>query len=144
MNIGFDIDGTLSKQNTAVICLMKDKPEIERIYYSTVEPIFHPEYLAGKNDNIVLITGRKEELRDITEAWCKKWFPKYKLYITPTVTWTSPADWSSWFKEIALNKSKIINELNLDVYFEDMPQTVEELRKLCPNCKIIQFGGRLE
>lgn len=144
MKIGWDLDGCIAQQDTPTICLMKGKTEIERIYYATLTPNCHPEYFAGPDDEIVIITGRKDELKDVTEAWCKKWFPKYKLYITPTVTWTNPADWASWFKEIAKNKSKQINDLDLDVYFEDMPQTVEELRKLCPKCKIIQFGGRLE
>ena len=106
-------------------------------------PQCHPEFYASEEDEIVIITGRKEELKNVTEKWCKKWYPQYKLYILPTVTWKTEAEWSDWFRRVAENKAKMINELKLDVYFEDMPETVKALRKLCPNTKIIQFGGRL-
>ncbi len=145
MRIGFDIDGVIAKQNTVNICLTKELPKIETIYYETREPMLNPYMFAADEDEIIFITGRKSELADITKRWCKKFFPSIKLVLAPSPQWknASEKEFQLWFKLVAKHKAKIINKLKLDVYFEDMPETVKALRELCPNTKIIQYGGRI-
>lgn len=35
------------------------------------------------------------------------------------------------------NKTKLINELQIDLYFEDNPVEAKIIEKECPNCKVI-------
>jgi hypothetical protein len=142
MKIGWDLDGCLAEQNVINICLIKGNKELEEVYYSTVVPKCHPEEYASPKDEVYIITGRGEALRSVTESWMQKWFPKYKLYMTPVKQWATIDGWKVWYKAMAEAKAKQINDLQIDVYFEDMPAIVDELRKLCPNTRVIQFGGR--
>ncbi len=144
MKIGWDLDGCLGAQDNVAVCTTRDNPEVKELYYATMLPQAHPEFYAAQSDEVFIITGRQESLRAITEQWCAKWFPQYKLIIAPTEPWTDASQWSAWFRRVAENKAEMINALELDVYFEDMPETVMALRELCPSTKIIQFGGRLK
>jgi hypothetical protein len=47
-----------------------------------------------------------------------------------------------WLVELAKVKAKVLNNLGIDVYFEDTPEVVEVLRNLCKNTKVIQYGSR--
>ena len=51
--------------------------------------------------------------------------------------------WVDWLEKVAIAKAKVINQLGLDIYFEDIPVIVVRLRELCPKTKIIQYGGRI-
>jgi hypothetical protein len=144
MKIGWDLDGCLAQQDVIQVCQTRNLPELKAMYYGCLLPNTNPQLYANEDDEIVIITGREESLRDITETWCKRWFPQYKLIMAPTLPWKDESEWQVWFERVAENKAKQINELKLDIYFEDMPETVKALRKLCPNCKIIQFGGRIK
>ena len=42
----------------------------------------------------------------------------------------------------AERKAKALNDNNIDVFFEDAPDVVKHLRRLCKNTKIVQYGGR--
>jgi len=143
MKIGFDLDGVLVQQSTVEIILMKDNAFAEKLYYETRKPLLNPYLFLNEEDEGVIITSRKESLRKVTERHCRKHHPNLRLFHVTCPQWKSHKDVEEWFKEIARRKSEVINKLQLDIYFEDMPETVEELRKLCPNTKIIQYGGRL-
>lgn len=123
--------------------MTKGNPKVETIYYETRTPLLNPYMFASEDDEIVFITGRKKELAKITKRWCKKFFPNIKLILAPSPQWGDESEWQAWFELVAKHKAKVINKLELDVYFEDMPETVKALRKLCPNTKIIQYGGRI-
>lgn len=145
MRLGFDIDGVLGYQDTlAIIQCGKDR-NVVRMYYQTVPPNFamHPANFSNNGDETFILTARGSDLKDITEAWCHKFFPNIPVIMIDPGQWEDSEDWSRWFKSVAIKKAKVINELKLDVYFEDMPETVEVLRELCPSTKIIQYGGRL-
>jgi hypothetical protein len=144
LKIGFDIDGVLGTQNQIDISCAKDDPDLEKLYYATVKPQFHPGIFMAEDDEGYLITARKEDLWDITVRWCKKYFPQYQLIQVPVKPWVTARERGEWRGIIAEAKSTVINHLKLDVYFEDMPETVQRLRKLCSNTKIIQFGGELD
>jgi len=45
-------------------------------------------------------------------------------------------------REEAERKAKALNDNNIDVFFEDAPDVVAHLRRLCKSTKIVQYGGR--
>lgn len=143
MKIAFDIDGVVTNQSLVELCIIKSNPDWEKIYYETRIPQLDPHMFESEEDELFFITGRKEELMKVTMDWCKKFFPNIKLIFAPTPTWKHESEWAEWFKKVAEHKAKIINDYKIDVYFEDMPETVKSLRILCPNTKIVQYGGRL-
>lgn len=145
MKIGFDLDSVLATQHIPSIILITGNHFAEDQYCGTLIHQLIPSMFLGKNDVAVIITGRMPRLSPITKEWCKLHFPQIKVYEARTAQWksTSPEELERWYDETAKNKAVIINKQKIDVYFEDMPETVERLRKLCPNCRIIQYGGRV-
>jgi len=145
MKIGFDLDGVLASQSIPELIFVAGNPFAEDQYYGTLVPQLNPAMFLGKDDWGYIITARKERLSSLTKEWCRLHFPSYKLYHVKVPQWksTETKDIEKWQYEVAKRKAKLINELDLDVYFEDMPETVETLRQLCPKCKIIQYGGRV-
>jgi hypothetical protein len=47
-----------------------------------------------------------------------------------------------WSLIQAERKAKALNDNNIDVFFEDAPDVVKHLRRLCKSTKIVQYGGR--
>lgn len=143
MKIGFDLDGVITRSAVGIWILSGDNVELKKLFTATLRPQILPQMFTFKGDELYIITARQKELRDVTADWCFKFFPNIPVFQVHLPMWKSQKDWEWWREEVAKRKAKIINELKLDIYFEDIPQTVERLRKLCPNTKIIQYGGRV-
>ena len=144
MKIGFDIDGVIVPLSEIEIRLTHEFPNLERIYYDTRKIQLIPQDFISNDDEAFMITGRRAALIPQTEAWHKKYFPNITLIVLSVEPYTRDEDIQDWMKRSAVAKAAKINELGLDVYFEDMPTTVRALRELCPNTKIIQYGGRID
>lgn len=115
-------------------------------YYKERSPLLNPELFLDGEDEYIVITGRALKHKNITEVWLKKFCPTYKkLYVADlgAAYNLSTEEIKNWSESQAILKSKFINEEKLDVYFEDNGTVVKELRKLCPNTKIIHYGGGL-
>jgi len=143
MRIGFDLDGVLLTQSEIEIVLTRENDQFAEYYYKTREPQLDPYMFTSDLDDVVIITCRAEKWREITARQCARFFPAIPFYHLSVPTWTDSTKWTDWFKSVASKKAAKIKDLELDVYFEDMPETVLELRKLCKETKIIQYGGRL-
>ena len=94
-----------------------------------------------------VITSRPERLRWITERWLKHYYPNAKLIIVDQATLGSCNDVKGikqWLKTKVEMKAAVINKFGIEVYFDDESEMLEHFRKLCPNCKIIKYGGRIE
>lgn len=144
MRIGFDLDGVLATQSIQEIVINKVNPFLEKIYYDTLKPNLNPYMFLKESDKGFIISARRKELHKVTKRWCDKWFPALKLCFAERESWRHVQEMKHWHELVAESKSKVINRLKLDVYFEDLPEVVNALRKLCPRTKIIQYGGRLE
>lgn len=143
MKIGFDLDGVITRSAVEIWILAKKDIELKKLFTATLRPVLLPQMFAAEGDELCIITAREEELREVTADWCHKYFPNIPLHQVILSRWKSQRDWDLWRERIAVSKAKIINKLELDVYIEDIPQTVHRLRELCPNTKIIQYGGRV-
>jgi len=142
MKIAFDLDGVVAGQSVAVIVLAKKDKLAEKIYYETLRPVLNPKMYLARGDIGFILTARPVEYEELTVEWCYHFFPDLKLINVAVPQWTSEDDIASWCLKIAEAKAEQLNNLEIDVYFEDMPCCVEALRKLCPNCRIILYGGR--
>jgi len=150
MRVGFDIDGVILDIDLAVIRLIdflpdkKLRKEASKFYYALRRPLLNPLDFLHEDDELFIITGRPIEYKEITEKWAKKYFPKAELIILGSEKFgdTDVEVPDIWYVKHAKRKAKAINDNKIEVYFEDTAPIVKELRKLCPNTKIIQYGGR--
>jgi hypothetical protein len=148
MNLGFDIDGVILAIDLFALRFidnMKDnalRSELSRFYYYERPFQLNPLDFISDDDKLFLITGRNKLYQDITERWAKKYYPSATLVVLDHEEPKAETIIEDWFVKQARVKSKALKKYKIDVYFEDTPQVVRELRKLCPETKIIQYGGR--
>jgi len=150
MKIGFDLDGVLCEIDMVALNLMDKLPvngrvDIESYYYDTVKPLLNPEDFLNDGDIYYVITGRHDQLTATTFRWLNKYCPNYSDYfIVGGKPWylRDETDHKTFHKSGAEMKADLINTLELDIYIDDSPKVVEILRRLCPNTKVIQYGGR--
>ena len=109
-------------------------------YYRGRKVLLDPKKFMGVGDVGYIITFRDSSLTELTRSWCEKNVPGLEVIHIPAFTKTGSDTFRDWCKDAALRKAKLINELGLDIYFEDVPLIVRDLRVLCPETKIIQFG----
>jgi hypothetical protein len=146
MRIGFDLDGVIADLDSTRFRLLRyvDFPD-NTIKNEFKESIFgglqlrvnwNPEELIAKGDEYHIITARHSPMdTQVTFEWCKKYCPNAK---SVNIVGYQGDDW-----EIASEaKAAKIKELKIEVFFEDNPRIAKRLRKLCPETKIIQVGGR--
>ena len=154
MKIGFDLDGVLCNIDVATLHLIVNTtPEdarcsTEEWYYRERKPLLDARLLLSKDDEFYIITSRPERLQEITKLWVKHYYPQARLYFVSQESLRPDENNNESIKNWCFNKVQLkaqkINELGIDVFFDDEAEAFEEFRKLCPNCKIIKYGGRLE
>jgi len=154
MRIGFDLDGVLAKTDIPlfrVADMSLDKEKRRDVYnwkFKLSETLLNPiDLILFEEDEYYIITSRDSVSREITERWVKMYCPHCKELIMldsglPDKN-ASVEEVMAWVERMADDKAKVINERKIEVYFEDSPTIVRKLRKLCPNTKIIQYGGRI-
>ena len=151
MRIGFDLDKVLCDGNITILRMIdqmspKKRVAVEEWYYRDRKPLLIPEDFLADNDKYIVITGRSEKIRFETEWWIQKYCPNCVQLIMvdlgPAYDCTN-GQVKEWSQEQARRKAEIINKAKLDVYFEDNGECVSELRRFCPNTKIIKYGGNM-
>ena len=151
MNIGFDMDGVLCKIDVALLRLIDNMPDevrksAEEWYYRQRPPELNASLFLHEDDKMFIITSRPRRLARVTGKWVKKFYPYAHLYFAPYDTlskWqNSEEQVVNWLIKKQATKAVVINELEIDVYFDDDCE-VSELRKLCPNTKIVKYGDRI-
>lgn len=148
MKIGFDIDGVILEMDVAMLRaadLNEDKrikDELNKYYYLTRKIQLNPIDFLAEGDELYLITGRDRRYLDLTMKWKNKYFPNAKLILLGHVEPGNETIIEDWFIKQARLKASVLLQEEIDVYFEDTPEVVRELRKLCPEVVIIQYGGR--
>ncbi len=135
--IGFDLDGVLCDQNIALLL----KKLGNASYYETRKPLLDPKSVTAPNDELYIITSRPTNIIKITQEWCAKNLPAMKLFFASVQMWKNAFQIFQWYIDVAAAKAKIINENKIEVYYEDIPEVVAQLRQLCPLTKIIHYGG---
>ena len=150
MRIAFDIDGVILSIDLGlikVIDCMKDKKAKDactKFYFALRRRQLNPCDFLHEDDELYIITARGEENREITERWIKRYFPMAKLIMLSSHEEPTLVVSEEWYIKQAKRKAKALIENKIDVYFEDTAPVVRELRKLCPNTKIIQYGARFD
>ena len=154
IKIAWDLDGVLCDIDIATLRLIDNEPNAEarqsaeEWYYRERKPLLDARLLLSKDDEFYIITSRPERLQKITKLWVKHYYPQARLYFVSQESLRPEENNNESIKNWCFNKVQLkaqkINELGIDVYFDDEAEAFEEFRKLCPNCKIIKYGGRLE
>ena len=158
MILGFDLDGCICNQDSTQLQIMHElKLETEKIlepiYYSERELLLDPRKFLHDGDEYHIITGRHEGLKTVTENWVKKWCPEAKtLNVCGGRPWYDfekrPGEnnvecWQRWFCVAIQNKVELIKNLGIEVYFDDSPSGVSQLRAALPDVKFIRYAGRV-
>lgn len=147
------MDGVLCEIDVALLCVMKDilnvqeYREAEDWYYRERKPLLDARLFLAKDDEMFVVTSRSKEIAEFTRQWMDKYYPNAQLFFVhqPMYTSTNENEIERWTKKKVELKAEMINKLKLDVYFDDEATSAfGYLRKLCPNTKIIKYGGRLE
>ena len=150
MRIAFDIDGVIAEQDACMLRAVdllemteETRDIINNYYYLERRVLLNPLLFLAEGDELFFITGRNSKYSKITERWIKQFFPNSTLIVVNHGDPVNITNLDKWFVKQAKLKAKYINELNIGVFIDDCEEVVFELRKLCPNTKIIKYGGRL-
>jgi hypothetical protein len=145
MNIGFDIDGTLTNERFEDIHAQatNNNQALERYIVKMLDftPSKYMRILRDAlrlGDSVFIISFRWQEWEETTYQWFKscgiqkeqiKWF-----FSPPELHTDSPEEYR---QKVVGYKTQILQKNSIDVYYEDTDFLVEELRKTCPNTLII-------
>ena len=149
MRIGFDIDGVVAEQHLIILRMidmdsdLDRKDELFKYYYLHRRIEVNPIDFLAEEDELYLITGRSKKYWNITTEWKNRYFPKAKLVMLGQIEPEEDTEMEKWFVEQARMKAKALEKYDIDIYIEDTPEIVRELRKMNLKCLIIQYGGRI-
>ena len=145
MNVGFDIDGTLTNERFEDIHIqaVNNKQALERYIVKMLDftPSKYMRILRDAlcfGDSVFIISFRWQEWAETTYKWFEsrgimkdriKWF-----FSPPELRTDSPEEYR---QKVVGYKSQILQANAINVYYEDTDFLVEELRKTCPNTLII-------
>ena len=152
LKIAFDIDGVLCEIDIATHRILDNITDVtiynsvEEYYYKERKPLLDARLFLSEKDEMYIITSRPEHLRWITEKWVKQYFPNAKLIIINQnlLKGNTKKAVKDYCKTKVEMKAEVINKLEIDVYFDDESEALQHFRELCPDCKIIKYGGRIE
>lgn len=158
MKLGFDLDGVLCDIDVVSLNLMHrldpDQESMAELYYYTErKPLVNPRLFMNEDDEYHIVTGRHENLREITEKWVERFCPDAKsLHIVGGQPWyyykaanmADPEQWDNYAKNAVMSKVNKIKELELEFYIDDSVNNVKRLREELPDVTILQYGGRLK
>lgn len=145
MKVAWDFDGVLCDVSVTLLSLMKGADmKIVEWYWRERKPLLDPRLFLAEEDTFFIITARDPAYWRITNKWLKRWIGNMNY------EYICVGDWS-WDKhdeikildQVSEAKAKAINDNKIDIYFDDSEYIVKKLRQLCPNCKVIHYGGRV-
>jgi hypothetical protein len=148
--IAFDIDGVLCDIDVAVLRMMdnitdtKVKESVEEWYYRERKPLLNPKLFLRESDEFHIITSRPKRLVKITMKWVGHYYPNAKLHIIFQDTIQGIGNVKEYCEAKIRMKAKKINDLGIDVYFDDEAEGFDLYEKLCPGCKVLKYGARIE
>jgi len=153
IRLAFDIDGVVAEADIGLFRTAdRFSKEIQQDIYSwtmrEANLLLNPvDFLVFPDDEYYLITSRSKELTSITKKWVKKYCPHVKKLIVLGQrllgNTSNKKEIEEWLDTTARDKAEVINKYKIEVYFDDSTYVVKRLRELCPNCKIINYGGRV-
>jgi len=151
MKISFDLDGVIADTDKWFFRLCdflrqeeRDHPLLDIMvsdYFLNRTLKYHPNQLMADGDLGYIITSRRPDTRLDTEEWLKR----HGIYL-PIIYSDSNGE-IAWFNyEMAsysagIKKAHIIEELGVEVHFDNNPYIVEKIRELMPKVKVILVGG---
>jgi 3'-phosphoadenosine 5'-phosphosulfate sulfotransferase (PAPS reductase)/FAD synthetase len=127
--IGMDFDGVVCEK--LVFYSRKTKEDRER-YYENIRNAKPRMLFEALNKNVYLITGRRMEDKEATEEWLRKYGAERlssRIYYLP---------YQRSFDNMVKFKAEMIKKLGLVKFYEDDERIAKRLKKLVPECEIIQ------
>lgn len=142
MRIGFDLDGVIAEDCVGFWSLSKDQPlEVFVQVCAFARVLLHPKNFMNQDDLGYIVTARDPRLKEVTLAWCGKNVQGLTVLFAEVPHWRDNSEWDKWEVACAIKKAELIDKLELDVFIDNNPITVDHLRDLCKHTKILLYGG---
>jgi hypothetical protein len=148
MIVGFDFDGVICDIDIVSLKLLdslegEEYLRAERSYYASRRPLLNPEDFLAEGDEYYVLTARPEHINDISIRWLNKYCPNYKEFFCVGGTKNlHDTDHVAWLENSIGGKCRLIEKLDIEVYFEDNPHLAQEYRRRL-DIPVVQYGGRL-
>ena len=127
IRVAYDLDGVISKTPVRFYSLLKRCRPILYVCSLLCPVKMRPLRNPDGRQFVTIITGRSIKDKKITEIWLKLHGIIGDVYYNP----------NGYSKESAIeHKAKTINELGIEVYYEDEWDVAKELQRRCPKCEI--------
>lgn len=151
MKIGFDVDGTLTNERFEDIHKQaaNDNEALDMYIIKMLDftPTIFLKFLKrfiNLGHDVYVITFRWQEWSTITFEWFNKHgvteLNRNNCFFSPPEIRTSDPN---VYRSVAVDyKSKIINDLGLNIYYEDSDFLIKNLTLNCPNTEIINANLR--
>lgn len=143
IKFGFDMDGVICDYDEGILKLIQHQPsgvskiDLYKHYYMSRSLMFNPKWILGSNDTCIIITGRSKCYADVTEQWLDDHNLDYPLYYCGNGDLCEGMLVDKFFKEIAYEKCLVIEQNDIDIFFEDNPIILDYLRSSTTSCKIV-------
>jgi hypothetical protein len=154
MIIAMDLDGVLCDIDVALLRVIdnikddKARLSAEEWYYRERKPLLNPKLFLRDSDEFHIITSRPKRLVQVTTKWIGHYLPNSNLHIvfqdTIKCGENGSKDIAEYCKQKVILKAKKINQLGIEVFIDDEAEAFDLFRELCPDCKILKYGGRVE
>ena len=144
MRISFDLDGVISNgQAYEFFAEMRrayppsEWPTMKHHFYSSCELKSSPYSLMNEDDVGFIITSRQPDSQQLTREWLQE------QNITLPVFFADPLgliDWADYPKasvNAARYKALIIQELEIDIHYDNNPYIIKTIRELLPRVQCI-------
>ena len=127
MKVAYDLDGVIAKTPVRFYNLLKRCRPILYVCSLLCPVKMRPRRSLDGRQFVTIITGRSVKDKKITEIWLRLHGIIGDVYYNP----------NCYSKEGAIeHKVKTINELGIEVYYEDEWDVAKELQNKCPKCEI--------
>ncbi len=147
----FDLDGVIADGHhwffRIIDTIRQVNPQLAEIaeleYYSSRPLKNHPNLFLASGDKGFILTARKPKAQKITKSWLKRYGINLPIIF---VDKGGSIDWGDHVKasaQVARLKAKAIQELQVDIHFDNNPTIVRKLREEF-GIKAILIGGEEE
>lgn len=136
--LGFDLDGVLCDISLIDLTMIHKHGDVDaNYYYIERKPLLNPKMFMHEYDKAVCITARPSQFHKITKRWMKKHYPNIPVYFFDVdLHWSEKG-------AVAAAKVEYLKELGVQVYYDDDPEIIQNMRAIEENIMFIQYGGRL-
>ena len=143
MKIAFDLDGVLREGHLGFYYLCREQGWKNHIITETeasCKPLLNPNLFTTEEDEVYVITdcGSGHSARQ-KKRWVRHFYGSKIKFLFTEIAKTYP-NHNGYAKAVAKAKVAIMLLHGIEVYFDDCPEIINEMRRLTNKIKFIKYG----